>query len=1005
MKLKIGHKFGLLSFLLVLCSSGGIGWVLYNQTYDLLIDQSLRDMKFSLEKKSNEFTLLIQTLQNDVYFLGQMPPIQGIIRSREGGGFDKEGQSSEENLKSRLQTIFKQILESRPHYVQVRYIGKSEYGKEIVRVERRGNGIFIIPENQLQPKGNQPYFKETMKLSPGDNYLSKITLNRERGKIIEPHTPMIRSAVPVFSDLGEIFGMVVINMSFQKILKEFENQRFFLYVTNSRGDYLRHPDTQKTFGFEFNKNHRIQNDLEGLQSLFELESYQANFTLLPSKTEEKRIGHFEKKRLDPNNPERFLLFGHFLESDEVLSVLKATLKGIIILVVLVIVGATILALYFSSLLTRPLSLLTQASQNFAKGEYNVPLPKSSEDEIGMLVGAFNTMKEKVEQRIIAHKESERRLQSLVDNISDAVITIDKNGIVQSFNTSASKMFLYSQQKVIGKNVNMLMQDPHASQHDSYLKNYWETGVAKIIGIGREVVGKRKNGETFPLDLRVNAVQEEERCLFIGIARDISDRKAIEALTEKSRQEAHNARLVAESANRAKSAFLANMSHEIRTPMNAILGYTQILNRKLKDEEDKKALKNILNSGDHLLSLLNEILDISKIEAGKMEINLGDFDLNCMVESLFGMFNDKCTTQGLNFHSTGLGNAYWVQGDETKVRQILINLLGNAVKFTDSGWVRFDVRFTKEETFRFEVSDSGPGIPSNIQEHIFDPFWQSESGNKKGGTGLGLAITKTQIELMGGSLRLNSKEGEGAQFIVELPLPPVDRIPLASEENLKKVSHLAPGFNVRALVVDDVFQNRDMLMQILKEVGVEVHEAENGQKALDLVYSTDPPFDIVFMDARMPVLNGMKATTKIREKFSRNQLKIVAITASVIQNRRRSFLIAGADDFIYKPFRINDIFNCLKRLLKVEFEYEKEMDLPEKPDTANSFDPSKIKIPAEKLNALKNAVDLYQLTEIESLLSQVSSNDDNGKNLVETLEPFLEKYDFAKIQEILKKVPS
>ena len=324
------------------------------------------------------------------------------------------------------------------------------------------------------------------------------------------------------------------------------------------------------------------------------------------------------------------------------------------------------------------------------------------------------------------------------------------------------------------------------------------------------------------------------------------------------QDLDQARGEAEAANHAKSLFLANMSHEIRTPMNAILGYAQLLRRSPDLAPDHQhAMQTIQQSGDHLLNLINDVLDISKIEAGRMELSPSDFDLQALLETLGVMFELQCQEKGLEWRLEGVGDeSLPVHGDEDKLRQVLINLLGNAVKFTQTGRVVLRFMPQPEDQYRFEVVDTGLGLAPEDQETLFQAFQQGAAGSQQGGTGLGLTIVQRQLQLMGAALEVDSALGHGACFGFTVCLPAAQgELPTEAQGAWSKVRHLADGYAVRALGVDDVAENRDVLRGMLAEIGAEVEIAENGQQALERLETSGP--DIVFLDIRMPVMGGWK----------------------------------------------------------------------------------------------------------------------------------------------------
>jgi len=412
--------------------------------------------------------------------------------------------------------------------------------------------------------------------------------------------------------------------------------------------------------------------------------------------------------------------------------------------------------------------------------------------------------------------------------------------------------------------------------------------------------------------------------------DITDRKQAEkkqidlALDlSKAVFKTQEAKHAAEVANRAKSTFLSNMSHEIRTPLNAILGYAQILqmNGSL-DSKQREAVNTIETSGNHLLELINRILDISKIEAGQTELKLTDFNLTSLIEGLAIMFRGRCESKRLEFGLDGLDQEpIYVYGDEGKLRQVLVNLLGNAVKFTDQGKVSLKFIRAEGHKYIFKVKDTGPGISSDAKVKIFESFMQAEAGMHHGGTGLGLAISKELVELMGGKLLVDSQEGEGSCFSISLELPPAKKpVPPRSKRNRRTIK-LSEKYCVKALVVDDVQVNRELLSEVLRTVGIETLEAESGKEALERLDEFEP--HIIFMDRRMPVMNGEETVKAIIKKYGPDRFKIIAITAAALDHQRENFKLLGYDDYIVKPFRISHIHDCIQKLLDVEFEYEDE----------------------------------------------------------------------------------
>jgi PAS domain S-box-containing protein len=606
------------------------------------------------------------------------------------------------------------------------------------------------------------------------------------------------------------------------------------------------------------------------------------------------------------------------------------------------------------------------------------------------VTAFLVLRSRASSRSL--EDREQRLRAVVATAVDGVMIIDADGTVQEYNPTCEQLFGYRANEVVGKNVKMLMPPPYRQEHDQYLSRYRTTGVKRVIGVGREVEGRRKDGSTFPMELSVGEARPGGRQVFVGIIRDITARKSAERSLRVAKEQA-------ESASRAKSLFLANMSHEIRTPMNAVLGYTQLIESDAElPEKYRRPLKAIRVAGNHLISLIDNILDISKIEAGAMELNLRDFDLGDLIEDIAEMFAIRCEQKGLQWTTDARIGDRAVSGDDRKLRQVLINLLGNAVKFTDSGQIRLGVRQCGRR-YAFDVEDTGLGVSEEARERIFEPFQQAEEGGAKGGTGLGLAITKRHIELMGGTLTLDSSPREGSRFSFSLELSPAEGVLTTTREETCRTLRLSCGQRIRALIVDDVEDNREVLRGFLERADVEVEQANDGSQALEMIAEQRP--DIVFMDVRMPVMDGITAVQRLRERWPDERIACVAITASGLLRTPSYYLDAGFDDFIGKPFLLAAVCDCISRHLPVEIEPTPAADLTASAELPKA-DLATARLPAALRERLLAAAEINALTEIEMLVAELKALDADARAFAHRLEGLLNHYDTDGIADLVRQ---
>ncbi len=526
------------------------------------------------------------------------------------------------------------------------------------------------------------------------------------------------------------------------------------------------------------------------------------------------------------------------------------------------------------------------------------------------------------------------------------------------------------------------------------------------------------GESFDLELQlitasgttiwVRSMGEAERLdgktvRLLGTFQDISAKKQSE--------HDHIAMLAAEAANRQKSQFLSNMSHEIRTPMNAIMGFAQVLDRDRSLTPGQKHQIRIINrSSHHLLRLIDDILDISKIEAGRIELKPVVFGLEDFLDDVENMFRSRTEAQGLELTvERDAGLPGWVHGDENKLRQVLINLLGNAVKFTESGRIFLRARSEpaanhageskKRLRLVFEVEDSGPGIPESEQDRIFQAFEQVASKRVIEGTGLGLAISYKLVTLMGGTLTVDSVVGKGSCFRFGVLCEAAEAIKEAEAPELPEVVGLDPGSGPwRVLVVDDVPSNRDLLQALLLPLGFELREAENGADAIEIFEEWAP--HAVLMDMRMPVMDGYEATRRIKATEKGRNTPVIAVTASVFMGREEEVMVSGVSAYLHKPFPPEKLYEILGEYLDLRYVYADKPSKAPKQPKAEALTPEALAaLSRDLIEGMADAVDAGDTARLAELIERVEPLDSKAARGLKALAV---RYDYTTLSELLKR---
>ncbi|WP_417317226.1 response regulator [Emcibacter sp.] len=513
------------------------------------------------------------------------------------------------------------------------------------------------------------------------------------------------------------------------------------------------------------------------------------------------------------------------------------------------------------------------------------------------------------------RRTEAELRTVLNAALDCIIVINEKGIVQAINKAVTRTLGYSPEAVVGRNISMMMPEPYRSAHDGYLENYLRTEDAKTVGFNREVQALHTDGRIIHMELGVNEMMVDDVRMFVGILHDISDRKSTEEKLRTYAAELEVSRDRAEESTRLKSEFLANMSHEIRTPMNGIIGMTNLLLDTGLDEEQRQYAKTVAGSADNLLQVVNDILDFSKIEAGRLDMEIISFDMEILAKEVVELLAIKAQEKGVEvLVRYAPDTPRFVMGDPGRVRQILLNLASNALKFTEKGHVLISLEAREVRdgyvTYYGRVEDTGIGIPEDKINYIFNKFLQADNSTtrKFGGTGLGLAICKELTHLMGGEVGATSKPGVGSTFWFTIQLR------IDEDRESREIPVLEYDMTgVRGLVIDDNRIAQIIAVEYMVSAGMRVDVASSGTMALEKLRKAageGEPYQIAVLDYMMPEMDGMELTRRIMAEPEICDMPLLMISSVPSRGDNERMQQAGFSGFLTKPVRGGDIIRAL-----------------------------------------------------------------------------------------------
>lgn len=592
----------------------------------------------------------------------------------------------------------------------------------------------------------------------------------------------------------------------------------------------------------------------------------------------------------------------------------------VVLVLFICLTSIFIATHFvTRSITVPIEKLTDCIGNTSLERELIinPAITSREDEIGKLANAF----QKVSNELISsHKQLAASLisnKAIVDTAIDGILVIDEAGTIQSINIAGEKIFGYSAEELINKNMNMLVPEAHRDRHNSYLQQFKNAENSSLSDNRIEVEGVRKDGSRLPLEIAIGKISGDDKSLYTSTIRDISSRYEYEhALVL--------AKSAAEEGNRIKSEFLANISHELRTPMNAVLGYLDLLAMDELPQPQNKYVTTATRSAEELLEIINNILEFTRMENHETELDTSRFSLREVTKSLISEFEDRYTSNDIELTSKidhDLPDQLF--GDPSRIRNIIHHFMVNAFKFTKQGKIAVNIDVLQQLQSKVEISvevrDTGIGIEPVNRNRIFDLFTQADGSSTRryGGTGIGLALCKKMVLTMGGEIGVDSEPGVGSTFWFSLQLD------VAEVPEQKDISNMPPKAESRdedgkyergrkILIVEDNPFNQDLMLAMLGVMEYEAEVVGNGKLALEAL--NEKTYDLILMDCQMPVMNGFEATERIRQSET-NHTPIIAVTAHAMDGDRELCIKSGMDDYMTKPFSKGDLAQMIQKWLK------------------------------------------------------------------------------------------
>lgn len=889
--ISIKTRLTILVVQLCLISSYIIGWSLYTKSSNIVLNQELEVVEQINHRISFAIENDIRHIKNDIESIANLPMINELlqINKKQDSGLFRT--ISQREAISNIESIISNLMQAKKYYLTFKILDVSDRNKiaEYMQIPVENSvpisnqlkqEIYVeFNKKRKQGNGNQFYISisNQLKADTNVNHQNYLALSAFDG--VYDQFGNLRLIIYTMIDLAKFVELVKANIS-----KDLE----FMLV-NQSGELLYSENLKYTF--KENQPQMIQYVHPELLNILNDHTFPSSTRLSVAKD---KILSLNKIKLNTDSDGDYIgvVVG---ESTENIYGLSSEMRTEIIrLGAWTLFFILLLTYFFSFLFTRPIYKLISIVKAYSNGKLKdtSELSHGFRNELGLLSEEFKTLISNTENAKNELQYSNKKMQAIFNAAIDGIVTINEQGIIQTINPAALNYFGYREHELIGKNVKILMPAEQAKSHDGYIQTYLDSGVQKNIGLQREVTAMRKDGALFQMELGLNELHIDGKTIFVGIVRDISSRKIMEEQLLGFTKELSSAKAIAEEskreadrANKMKSEFLATMSHEIRTPMNGIIGMTELLLDTNLSNKQLHYSQVVLRSAENLLVIINDILDFSKVESGKLELENISFNLRKLCEDIVELYSLNAGEKSIEFildYAPSVAECFI--GDPVRIRQIITNYLGNALKFTSKGYIALKIEELRSETYhhdatelKISVIDTGPGIKPENQSKLFEKFVQEDSSTTRqfGGTGLGLSICKQLALLMQGSAGLSSTIGVGSEFWVTLVI---------QNDHVQKESILY-SMDIKetnAVILEEFDISHDVLSHYLETAGIHSKGCATYSEALHLIKESrvnDSKHTIIFMDDVIFNKNKNDIVHRLRESDEMKQCVLVLLVKS------------------------------------------------------------------------------------------------------------------------------